>query len=163
MLATEANVRLVLPNDFLFKVDMASMKESMEIRVPMLDEDLFEFGFSLPHHLKVNGRTCKRVLRQVAKDKLPREVANKPKKGFSIPVDRWVDEEFKLFLKETLLGRSSRLRDIFRPEAYKPVIESFCNRHPCAGISRQGLYQRAIMLLSVQLAIDHNVYRDPHV
>ena len=47
-LATEANVRLMLPNDFLFKVDTASMKESLEVRVPMLDEDLFVFGLSLP-------------------------------------------------------------------------------------------------------------------
>ena len=46
--ATEVNTRLVLPNDFLFKVDIASMKESLEVRVPMLDEDLFAFGFSLP-------------------------------------------------------------------------------------------------------------------
>src|SRR5262249_27234217 len=58
--ATEVNTRLVLPNDFLFKVDTASMKESLEIRVPMLDEDLFAFGLSLPLHLKVKGRTCKR-------------------------------------------------------------------------------------------------------
>ena len=61
MQTTEANVRLILPNDFLFKVDIASMKESLEVRVPMLDEELFAFGLSLPHSLKVKGRTCKRV------------------------------------------------------------------------------------------------------
>src|SRR5262249_25540983 len=107
LLATEANVRLMLPNDFLFKVDTASMKESMEIRVPMLDEDLFDFGLSLPHSLKVNGRTCKNVLRRVAQQRLPAEVASKPKKGFSVPVDSWVDPEFKLRLKDALLGTSS--------------------------------------------------------
>ena len=63
---TEVNTRLVLPNDFLFKVDTASMKESLEVRVPMLDEELFAFGLSLPHRLKVDGRTCKRVLRAIA-------------------------------------------------------------------------------------------------
>src|SRR5262249_48249043 len=68
---TEVNIRLTLANRFLFKVDMASMRESLEVRVPMLDEELFVFGLSLPHNLKVNGRTCKRVLREVAKHRLP--------------------------------------------------------------------------------------------
>src|SRR5262249_16223584 len=69
--ATEANIRLTLANDFLFKVDTASMMESLEIRVPMLDEDLFAFGLSLPRYLKVDGRTCKRTLRAVAARRLP--------------------------------------------------------------------------------------------
>ena len=151
--ATEANTRLMLPNDFLFKVDIASMKESLEIRVPMLDEDLFSFGLSLPHHLKVNGRTCKRVLRHVAERRLPRRVANKPKRGFSIPVDTWVHGEFKTRLKDVLLGPSSSLPEFFRPEIYRPMIDAFCNGSLYPGISRQGLYHRAIMLLSVQLAV----------
>ena len=46
----------MLANDYLYKVDTASMKESLEVRVPMLDEDLMAFGLSLPHQLKVNGR-----------------------------------------------------------------------------------------------------------
>jgi asparagine synthase (glutamine-hydrolysing) len=156
-LATEANVRLVLPNDFLFKVDMASMKESLEVRVPMLDEDLFAFGLSLPHCLKVNGRTCKRVLRGVANRWLPSAVAQKPKLGFVIPVDTWVDTKFKALLKESLLGPSSRLPEFFNPAAYKPILEAFCEDRPCFGISRGGLYGRAMMLLSVQVATEHLV------
>jgi asparagine synthase (glutamine-hydrolysing) len=62
----EAGVRFSLPNDLLFKVDMASTKKSLGTRVPMLDEDLFASSFSLSHRLKVQGRTCKRVLRAVA-------------------------------------------------------------------------------------------------
>jgi asparagine synthase (glutamine-hydrolysing) len=62
---TEADIRLTLANDYLFKIDIASMKESLEVRVPMLDEDLFAFGLALPHYLKVNQWTCKRVLRAV--------------------------------------------------------------------------------------------------
>jgi asparagine synthase (glutamine-hydrolysing) len=151
---TEANVRLMLPNDFLFKVDTASMKESLEVRVPMLDEDLFAFGMSLPHRLKVQGEMCKVVLREVARRWLPASVAHKPKWGFGVPVDTWVDAEFKMQLEETLLGRRSRISEFFRPDAYRPVIEAFCGRSQCENISRTGLYQRAIMLLSVQLALD---------
>jgi asparagine synthase (glutamine-hydrolysing) len=155
--ATEINVRLVLANDFLFKVDTASMRESLEVRVPMLDEDLFAFGLLLPHHLKVNGRTCKSVLRAVAARRLPPAVANKPKWGFGIPVDAWVDADFKVRLRDALLGPSSSLPEFFRPEAYRPMLEAFCEGRPYPGISRQGLYQRAIMLLSMQLAISRDV------
>jgi asparagine synthase (glutamine-hydrolysing) len=157
---TEVNARLVLPNDFLFKVDTASMRESLEVRVPMLDEELFAFGLSLPHRLKVNGRTCKRVLRAIAQRKLPSKVANKPKMGFGIPVDAWVNADFKARLKDLLLGPSSKLPEFFRSEAYRPVVEAFCDDHPSPGMSREGLYQRAIMLLSVQLAMETRVCRD---
>jgi asparagine synthase (glutamine-hydrolysing) len=152
--ATEVLTRLILPNDFLCKVDTASMRESLEVRVPMLDEDLFAFGLSLPHSLKVNGRTCKRVLRAVAARRLPSAVATKPKMGFGIPVDAWVDADFKVRLRDALLGTSSKLSEFCRPEAYRPTVEAFCDRHPCPGISRQGLYQQAIMLLSLHLALE---------
>jgi asparagine synthase (glutamine-hydrolysing) len=157
-LATEANIRLALPNDYLFKVDMASMKESLEVRVPMLDEDLFAFGLSLPHRLKVKGRTCKRVLRGVSDRWLPPAVAEKPKLGFGIPIDTWVDADFKARLRESLLGPSSRLPEFFDPAAYRPILEAFCEDSPCSGISRGGLYGRAIMFLAVQLATEQ-VYK----
>jgi len=152
-LATEANVRLVLANDYLFKVDIGSMKESLEVRVPMLDEDLFALGLSLPHRLKVKSRTCKRVLRGIADHRLPPAVAQKPKWGFGVPVDSWVDAEFKVQLRNTLLSPTSRLPDFFRPEAYRPIVEAFCEGRSCQGVSRQGLYQRVIMLLSIELTM----------
>ena len=151
--ATEVNTRLMLSSDFLFKVDTASMRESLEVRVPMLDEDFFAFGLSLPHRLKVSRRTCKMVLRSIAKRKLPRSVANKPKRGFAIPVDSWVDAGFKANLRDVLLSPSSKLSEYFRPEAYRPMIEAFCKGSEYPGIDRQGLYHRAIMLLSVHLAL----------
>jgi asparagine synthase (glutamine-hydrolysing) len=153
--ATEVSIRLILPNDFLFKVDTASMRESLEVRVPMLDEELFAFGLCLPHHLKVEGRTCKKVLREVAKRRLPPAVANKPKQGFGVPVDSWVNADFKACLRDALLSSSSRLPDFFRPEVYRPMVEAFCRGSLYPGISGEGLYQRAIMLLSVQLALDN--------
>jgi asparagine synthase (glutamine-hydrolysing) len=155
MLATEANVRLALPNDFLFKVDTASMRESMEVRVPMLDEELFDFGLRLPHKLKVSGRTCKNVLRAVARRRLPPEIVEKPKWGFNIPVDKWVDAQFRSTLQQVLFTSSSKLSEFFEPAVYKPIIQSFCNHHPCPDISRIGVYQRAIMLLSVELALNN--------
>jgi asparagine synthase (glutamine-hydrolysing) len=157
--ATEVNVRLMLPNDFLFKVDTASMKESLEVRVPMLDEELFDFGISLPYELNVKGRVCKRVLRAVAGLKLPVDVATKPKQGFGIPLDSWVNADFKARLRETILGRRSQLPDFFRPEFYRPRVEAFCEGRPYPGMPRDLMYQFAIMLLSVQLTLESSAER----
>ena len=159
---TEVNTRLVLPNDFLFKVDLGSMTESLEVRVPMLDEDLFSFGISLPHQLNVNGRTCKQVLREVAQRRLPQDVAAKKKAGFGIPVDTWVDADCKAQLREALLSPGCALSDYFRPEAYRPVVDAFCGGSLFPGVSRQGLYQRVIMLLSAHLAlVTRRQYKTP--
>jgi asparagine synthase (glutamine-hydrolysing) len=152
--ATELYIRLSMANDFLFKVDIGSMRESLEVRVPMLDEDLFAFGLTLPHSCKVERRSPKKVLRTVAERWLPQSVARKPKWGFAIPLDSWVDDDFKRQLYETVLGRSSRLDEFFKPEVYRSILEAFCTGRGDPGISRQGLYQRAIMLLSLHLHLD---------
>jgi asparagine synthase (glutamine-hydrolysing) len=152
--ATEANIRLTLPNDYLFKVDIASMKESLEIRVPMLDEDLFSFVLSLPHELKVQGRTGKRVLRRIAERKLPASVANKPKWGFAMPVDCWVDDHFKSRLMDALSDRSCKLPEFFRPEVYRNFVNAFIDGRTSPHISRQGLYSRVMMLLAVELSLN---------
>jgi len=150
-LAAEANVRVTLPNDFLFKVDLASMKESLEVRVPMLDEDLFSFALTLPHDLKVKGRMCKRVLREVAARQLPATVAQKPKRGFAIPVDRWVNDQFMHRVRETLLGPSSQLPEFFRPERYEPLVEAFCDGRSDGGFSREAILRQTIFLLAVHV------------
>lgn len=157
---SEITVRLLLANDFLFKVDTASMREGLEVRVPMLDEDLFAFGLSLPHRLKVKGRTCKRILRAVAERKLPPRVAAKPKRGFAMPLDTWVGTDFKQQLREKLLGPSSRLPEYFRPEAYGSIIRAFCENRLYPGLSRQGIYQTAVMLLALELALERTQTRD---
>ena len=148
---TEVFGRLVLPNDFLFKVDCASMRESLEVRVPMLDERLFAFGLTLPHALKVRQRQAKRVLRGVAERWLPPAVAHKPKRGFSVPMDRWTTDAFKAQLREELLSPNSPVATLYRPEKYRPVVEAFCSGGSLPAISRRGLFQRTFMLLSAHL------------
>jgi asparagine synthase (glutamine-hydrolysing) len=150
-LATEANTRLILPNDFLFKVDTASMKVALEVRVPMLDEDLFDFGLSLPPSYKVRGRTCKLVLREIARRQLPAEVSRKKKMGFAIPVDRWVTEDFRRRLREALLGPACDLPEYFDPAVYTPWVRSFVEQQPHPTLSRMNVYQRVIMLLALQV------------
>lgn len=153
-LGSEVGTRLLLANDFLAKVDIASMKESLEVRVPLLDEDLFEFGLSLPHHLKVRGRQAKVVLRAVARRQLPPKVADKPKHGFGVPVDTWVDRDFKTQLRDVLLSPQSGLPTYFREDAYRPVVAAFCEDRRLPQLSRQEVFQRVTMMLAVYLALD---------
>ena len=152
-LAVEANVRLVLPNDFLFKVDTASMRHSLEVRVPLLDESLMDLGLSLPHDLRVEGREGKRVLRAIARKHLPTEVIDRPKQGFALPVDSWVTTEFKDELRSTLLDPASPVAEHLSREVYAPWIESFCDGEQRKDLTRLSLYQRATMLLALDLAL----------
>jgi asparagine synthase (glutamine-hydrolysing) len=151
--AVEANIRLVLANDYLAKVDTASMRHSLEVRVPMLDEDLIDFGLNLPHEFRVKGRVGKRILRRLTAEKLPAGVADRPKQGFGVPVDRWVDPAFKENLREVLLDRESPVANHFDRCEYGPWVHHFCNGGGARQMSREGLYQRVIMLLSLDLAL----------
>lgn len=78
------------PDDILVKVDRTAMAVSLETRVPMLDKDVVEFAWSLPIDYKREGKTGKRVLREVLYKYVPREMMERPKKGFSIPIDQWL-------------------------------------------------------------------------
>src|SRR5262249_17003796 len=146
--AVEVNIRLVLANDFLPKVDTASMRHSLEVRVPMLDEELIEFGLTLPHALRVEGRTGKQVLRRGAARRLPEAVVTKGKKGFGVPVNRWVDDRFQKNAREALLDRDSRVGNVLNARIYKPWVEAFAEDRPYDGLSRGELNLRLIMLLA---------------
>jgi asparagine synthase (glutamine-hydrolysing) len=151
--AVELNVRLILANDYLPKVDAGSMRHSLEVRVPMLDEDLIGFGLTLPHALRVEGRKSKRLLRALAGRHLPASIAARPKRGFAVPVDQWVDRSFRLILRESLLDPGSPVGEYFVRSAYTPWVEAFCQGRTIQGLSREGLYQRVMMVLALDLAL----------
>jgi asparagine synthase (glutamine-hydrolysing) len=153
--AVEINVRLVLPNDYLFKVDTASMRESLEVRVPMLDEDLIQFGLTLPYSLRIRGRTGKLVLRGVAARHLPESTVSRGKQGFSVPVDEWVDDGFREGLTDTLLASQSRVSAFLERKVYEPWVTAFCDRRAAPLLPRADLYQRVLMLLSLELSLAH--------
>lgn len=80
------------PDDILVKVDRAGMAVSLENRIPMLDKDIMEFAFSLPLAYKFDGCVTKKVLRNVLYRYVPEAMMDRPKKGFSVPLERWLKE-----------------------------------------------------------------------
>lgn len=79
-----------LPGDILCKVDRATMKYSLEARCPILDRDVMEYSYRLPHEFKYRNKTKKRILKDIAYDYIPKELLDRPKVGFGVPLDKWL-------------------------------------------------------------------------
>ena len=100
-------INTYLPEDILFKVDIASMANSLECRSPFLDHELVEFAFSLPGHYKLSTRgRHKHILKEAFKDWLPVGFMDRPKKGFSVPLGRWLREDLSDRMRDVLVDRA---------------------------------------------------------
>jgi len=117
------NLQTYLLDDLLPKADRMSMAHGLEIRSPFLDDSLVELAFSLPPSAKLRGLSLKRVLKQAVSDLLPAEILYRRKHGFGVPLEHWLRNELRTFLKGRLLDPRSRLRSYLKPEVIDRLVE----------------------------------------
>ena len=110
------DMRFYLADDMLVKIDRASMANSLEGRVPFLDHTLVEFIAALPANLKLRGLTTKYILKKAMKKRLPKGIANRPKKGFGIPVARWIKGELKELVLDMFSPTKIKREGFFCPQ-----------------------------------------------
>lgn len=125
------DVNLVLANDMLTKVDLMSMANALEVRVPFLDYEVVNFIFSLPSDYKINKNLRKRILQDAFRDILPSQLYNRPKKGFEVPLLKWFRREMKSMIVDDLLSKKFiEEQGIFDYAAIEKLIRQLFSSNP---------------------------------
>lgn len=116
-----------IPDNNLCKVDRATMKYSLEARNPLLDIAVVSMAFRIPHRFKYNKKRKKYILKELAHDYIPRELLDRSKKGFIVPIDKWL----RGALKEDLLALTNidylKKQGIFEPEYTSDYVRRYIN------------------------------------
>jgi asparagine synthase (glutamine-hydrolysing) len=120
-----ADAEKFLPDDLLVKVDRASMAVGLEVREPLLDHRLVEYAVGLPRRFKFDGQITKYILRQILHKYVPRDLIDRPKQGFSVPLNRWLKTALKpLVLRSLDPGRVKRT-NLLSPVHVKNTVDRF--------------------------------------
>ncbi len=119
----DVDVQTYLPGDLLVKMDIATMAHSLEVRSPLLDQDLVETAAALPKHAKLRGGATKRIFKQAMRPWLPESVLERKKMGFGVPIDDWLRGPLREVPAQILLDQRSIGREIFRETAVRQLID----------------------------------------
>jgi asparagine synthase (glutamine-hydrolysing) len=126
-----ADMKLVLPDDMLKKVDLMSMAHGLEMRVPFLDHELVHFVFTLPVRSKITGDMRKRILRDAFRDTLPPELYRRPKHGFEVPLLKWFRTGLRSLIENDLLSdRFVEEQGIFDVQAIRRLKKKLFSFNP---------------------------------
>ena len=117
-----------LVSDILTKVDRMSMAASLEVRVPLLDHKLIEFVTQIPTELKLKGLETKYIFRKAVKGFVPDEILNRPKQGFGVPLNEWINLQLKDRIHETLTERKTLERGFFDAKYIKILLHEHSNK-----------------------------------
>ncbi|HRN93498.1 MAG TPA: asparagine synthase C-terminal domain-containing protein, partial [Chitinophagales bacterium] len=126
-----ADVRMVLANDMLVKVDLMSMANSLEVRTPLLDYTVVDYAFSLPFEYKLRNKTGKSILKDAFRNQLPAELFTRTKRGFEVPLLKW----FRTALHEKienyyLSDNFVEAQGIFNPKKVKELKRQLFSANP---------------------------------
>ena len=119
------DIKYYLRDDLLVKVDIASMQYSLEARTPFLDYRIVEFALNLDENLKVRNHTTKYLLKEVLYDYVPKYLFDRPKKGFSIPLARWLHRDLKFLVDKHLSKTSIESAGFVKYEKVRDIVKRF--------------------------------------
>jgi len=136
-----SDIGAYLPGDLLLKIDVATMANSLELRSPLLDVNVVEWGVSLPRKYKIKGLETKHILKDVARALVPPELIDRPKMGFGIPRAEWIRTGMKEIVIETLTDTTATQRGWFNCAEVEKLIDTHM-----AGDDRDNLLWPMLML-----------------
>jgi asparagine synthase (glutamine-hydrolysing) len=117
------DLRLYLQESVLVKVDRASMACSLEVRAPFLDYELVEFVMGLPSHYKLRGLTTKYILKKAMKNDLPSELIYRKKKGFGVPIAKWIKGPLKELFGDFLSPDRIKREGFLNPASVTTLLQ----------------------------------------
>jgi asparagine synthase (glutamine-hydrolysing) len=118
-----SDISAYLPGDLLFKADISSMANSLELRSPLLDVNVVEWGITLPLKYKIKGFETKHILKDVARSLVPAHLIDRPKMGFGIPRAEWLRTGMKEMVIEILTDTTATRRGWFNSKEVKREID----------------------------------------
>jgi asparagine synthase (glutamine-hydrolysing) len=138
-----ADVVTILPDDFLVKVDRASMAWGLEARPPLLDHELMELAARIPSRLKIHRGQTKALFRRVARRHLPAELLGLPKRGFEVPIDTWLRGPLAGVCEDAVFGRDTALAGLIDPAEARAVFDAHRS-----GVGRHGALLWSLLVLA---------------
>jgi asparagine synthase (glutamine-hydrolysing) len=112
-----------LPDNLLERGDRMTMAASLEARMPFMDHELAAVISALPDRWRIRGLTTKHILREAMKRLLPRQILERPKVGFRVPVNQWFRTSMREYLLDHLTSPNSRTRHYYRPERLRSILD----------------------------------------
>lgn len=109
-------------DDILTKVDRASMVNSLEVRVPILDHEFAELTATIPSTLKLKGKAKKYIFKKAMKDYLPESILSHKKQGFTTPLKSWFKDDLKEYVNDRLINTNGPLYDYLNPKYVKKIV-----------------------------------------
>ena len=117
------DINSYLVEDILTKVDRASMANSLEVRVPILDHEFVELAFKIPAAIKLKNSEGKYIFKKALESILPKDILYREKHGFSVPLTKWFNGELNTYIKDELLNNNGILYEYLKPDYITKIIE----------------------------------------